>query len=166
MANCRSFSFFRSLPDKNGIAIPIGTNGNFDGHSLPYRNKATRFTQRKTLVFCSFPVEDGNNVRASDRINGTFDRHNLPYGGKEKFRKRRTLSFYAKLIKFLRTIRSFLPGGTWWEIRGLNQGDEEKISVMSAMHRLWILIAPDGLIVGIAFFALVVAAVNLHFLFY
>jgi fatty acid desaturase len=136
---------------------------------LPYRNKGIEFAQRKLLAFRACPAEEGDNVRVSvghsGRINGAFDMHDSVYGEKESLRGRRPLPLYKKLILLLRGIRSFLPGGAWWKIHGSNQGDEQKISVLAAMHRLWILIGADGFILGIAFFALIVAAVSLAFLF-
>lgn len=125
----------------------------------------------RRLSLCR-PCHTGNgDFRAStdSDINGTIDRNNgafetaLPHEGNKAITShpQENLSFqYEKLINVLRRIRSFLPGGSWWKMDGAIQDDHQQISFLSAMQRLWLLIAPDRLVIGIAFFALVVAALS------
>lgn len=92
----------------------------------------------------------------TDSTNGAFDAaspHDPPP-------QDNLLTLFEKLVQVLRLIRSFLPGGSWWRLHGVIQDDDQQISFLSAMQRFWPLIAPDRVIIGVAFFALVVAALS------
>lgn len=96
----------------------------------------------------------------TDSTNGAFDAaspHDPPP-------QDNLLTLFEKLVQVLRLIRSFLPGGSWWRLHGVIQDDDQQISFLSAMQRFWPLIAPDRVIIGVAFFALVVAAVSISHL--
>eukprot|EP00250_Pteridium_aquilinum_P008438 c17944_g1_i1 orf=506-2728(-) len=91
--------------------------------------------------------------------NGAFDTA-LPHEACSSCPQDKLLIWYEKLVRVLRSIRSFLPGGTWWKLHGVIQDDKQQISFWSAMQRFWPLVAPDRVIIGIAFFALVLAALS------
>lgn len=63
-----------------------------------------------------------------------------------------------QLLAVWKSIRSVLPGGSWWRVQDVIKDEQERISFWSLMQRLWILVVPDKLVIGIAFFALIVAA--------
>ncbi|KAK9108201.1 hypothetical protein Syun_024212 [Stephania yunnanensis] len=58
-------------------------------------------------------------------------------------------------------LRSVIPGGTWWELpHHVELGDAEPVTVVSALRRMWDLVAQDRWVVLVAFVGLVVAAVR------
>ncbi|KAK9117283.1 hypothetical protein Sjap_016230 [Stephania japonica] len=66
--------------------------------------------------------------------------------------------------RWIEVLRSALPGGTWWELPGhVDVGDAEPVTVVSALRRMWDLIAQDRWVVFVAFVGLVVAAVQTVF---
>ncbi|KAH7446526.1 hypothetical protein KP509_01G060800 [Ceratopteris richardii] len=68
--------------------------------------------------------------------------------------------FFGNLAPLLVSIRSFLPGGSWWKLHGFIDDSSCQTSFMSAMQRFRPLMAPDAILIGAAFVALIVAAVR------
>lgn len=65
-------------------------------------------------------------------------------------------------------LRDVLPGGSWWDLEQIegakgsaevwNSG-KKGLSVSAALHRMWMLVANDRLVILVAFTCLVIAAV-------
>ncbi|KAH7446527.1 hypothetical protein KP509_01G060800 [Ceratopteris richardii] len=68
--------------------------------------------------------------------------------------------FFGNLAPLLVSIRSFLPGGSWWKLHGFIDDSSCQTSFMSAMQRFRPLMAPDAILIGAAFVALIVAALS------
>ncbi|BFI25167.1 protein MpABC4 [Marchantia polymorpha subsp. ruderalis] len=67
---------------------------------------------------------------------------------------------FYQLRRIWQAFLSILPYGSWWNVGDRVENDKASITFISAMHRLWELISPDKLVIGTAFFALVVAALS------
>lgn len=67
---------------------------------------------------------------------------------------------FQHLLEFFKTLRSLLPGGSWWKVHDAVQDEQQQVSFVCAMQRLWHLVAPDRLVIGVAFLALIVAALS------
>ncbi|XP_047267743.1 ABC transporter B family member 26, chloroplastic isoform X6 [Capsicum annuum] len=68
-----------------------------------------------------------------------------------------------KLVEWIRFVRNVFPGGNWWRFSSENVdvgGTAKPVTVVHALHRMWKLIAKDGLLVFAAFTALIVTAVK------
>ncbi|XP_072999407.1 ABC transporter B family member 26, chloroplastic [Typha latifolia] len=64
---------------------------------------------------------------------------------------------------FLERLRSVLPGGSWWRLEDEEQSDDGRkrsISVVAALHRMWVLVAKDRWVIFVAFASLVCAALS------
>ncbi|PHT50130.1 hypothetical protein CQW23_09877 [Capsicum baccatum] len=68
-----------------------------------------------------------------------------------------------KLVEWIRFVRNVFPGGNWWRFSSENVdvgGTAKPVTVVHALHRMWKLIAKDGLLVFAAFTALIITAVK------
>ncbi|XP_047267742.1 ABC transporter B family member 26, chloroplastic isoform X5 [Capsicum annuum] len=68
-----------------------------------------------------------------------------------------------KLVEWIRFVRNVFPGGNWWRFSSENVdvgGTAKPVTVVHALHRMWKLIAKDGLLVFAAFTALIVTALS------
>lgn len=58
-------------------------------------------------------------------------------------------------------VRNVFPGGNWWRLDVDDVGVTAKpVTVVRALHRMWELIAQDGLLILAAFTALIITAVR------
>ncbi|KAK6928385.1 ABC transporter-like, ATP-binding domain, partial [Dillenia turbinata] len=63
-------------------------------------------------------------------------------------------------------LKSFFPGGSWWDLSGHEEIDEgvlektKKNTVLAAVERMWALIGDDRWVVFVAFGSLIVAAIS------
>ncbi|KAI5058685.1 hypothetical protein GOP47_0026855 [Adiantum capillus-veneris] len=109
----------------------------------------------KRLSLCCTAVGNphvSGESRFSDSGNGSYDSCSSTHqSDKERL-------FIERLVSALKSIQSVLPGGSWWKVHGVIQDDSSQISFVSAMQRFWPLVAPDKLIISVAFLALVLAA--------
>ncbi|XP_052195541.1 ABC transporter B family member 26, chloroplastic-like [Diospyros lotus] len=63
------------------------------------------------------------------------------------------------------SIRSILPGGSWWSLSALTEeGEKTKaakpVTVFLALRRIWVLVSDDGWVICVAFASLVIAALS------
>ncbi|MCD9641123.1 ABC transporter B member 26, chloroplastic [Datura stramonium] len=68
-----------------------------------------------------------------------------------------------KLVKWIEFVRNVFPGGNWWRLSSedVDVGATAKpVTVVRALHRMWELIAEDGLLIFAAFTALIVTALS------
>ncbi|KAM3394692.1 ABC transporter B family member 26, chloroplastic isoform X1 [Capsicum galapagoense] len=68
-----------------------------------------------------------------------------------------------KLVEWIRFVRNVFPGGNWWRFSSENVdvgGTAKPVTVVHALHRMWKLIAKDGLLIFAAFTALIVTALS------
>lgn len=100
--------------------------------------------------------KDAGFFNSTDSHNGAFDAA-LP---QEPSRQDKPSNVFENVVRTLQSLRAFLPGGTWWRLHGVIQDDDRQISFLSAMRRFWPFVAPDVVIVGVAFLALIVAALS------
>ncbi|KAJ8439636.1 hypothetical protein Cgig2_021648 [Carnegiea gigantea] len=71
-----------------------------------------------------------------------------------------SIGFASQWVIF---IRSVLPGGPWWNLRDSCEertDDVKSISIVSALRRIWALIADDKWVVFAAFASLAIAAIS------
>ncbi|CAN4118085.1 unnamed protein product [Withania somnifera] len=88
----------------------------------------------------------------SSSINGYSSAQEYPKGHSRE-----------KLVKWIHFVRNLFPGGNWWRLssEGIDVGATVKpVTVVRALHRMWELIAEDGLLVFAAFTALIFTALS------
>ena len=64
------------------------------------------------------------------------------------------------LARVLRRLAKFLPGGSWWEIGGGQNEEQRNVTLRRTFERMWELVAPDRLLLAMAFIFLVSSAVG------
>ncbi|XP_008807453.1 ABC transporter B family member 26, chloroplastic isoform X1 [Phoenix dactylifera] len=78
--------------------------------------------------------------------------------------------FRERLVSGLVILRSFLPGGSWWNLeleeeegRGGEEAKSDRkkgVSVIGALRRMWMLVANDRWVIFLAFTCLMIAALS------
>lgn len=64
-------------------------------------------------------------------------------------------------VKWMEFVRNVFPGGNWWRLDVDDVGVTAKpVTVVRALHRMWELIAQDGLLILAAFTALIITALS------
>ncbi|XP_009775302.1 ABC transporter B family member 26, chloroplastic [Nicotiana tabacum] len=64
-------------------------------------------------------------------------------------------------VKWMEFVRNVFPGGNWWRLDVDDIGITAKpVTVVRALHRMWELIAQDGLLIFAAFTALIITALS------
>ena len=157
------------------MAFPLCCNANFQpcfGSSSHYERQF-HFINRQNLRFSRNSVVLISSERISHRlaplksssINGFSVETNL-----EHFEEGHTVEnvdLRERIRKWIDSIRSVLPGGSWWSF-----SDDVEVKLMAkpvtvwrALSRMWQLIAKDHLVIFAAFSTLIVAAVSPFFSF-
>ncbi|KAG0609145.1 hypothetical protein M758_8G161500 [Ceratodon purpureus] len=90
--------------------------------------------------------------------NGAYDSTGIEGNGSALHAERQT--FLSRLVLFWKTLQTFLPNGSWWNVIERKHQRAFNITFTGAMSRLWVLVSPDKLIIGFAFTALVIAALS------
>ena len=64
------------------------------------------------------------------------------------------------LARVLRRLGKFMPGGSWWDMGGGQDEEQRRATLRRTFERMWELVAPDRLLLAMAFFFLVSSAVG------
>lgn len=96
-------------------------------------------------------------LKSASSING-FSIQNAP----EVSRDRRNAELFERVRRWIGSVRTVLPGGSWWSF-----SDDvdvkllaKPVTVLQALIRMWHLVAQDRWVIFTAFATLIVAAVR------
>ncbi|KAK9119819.1 hypothetical protein Scep_017912 [Stephania cephalantha] len=142
-----------SLPNLNSLSLTVARSPplRLPRPSLPHRNP-----NRLNFAFTPQPHQLSRLAISTTRlsISPSKSASSVNAFASEGFAEERDRSWTE-------ILRSVLPGGTWWELpHHVELGDAEPVTVVSALRRMWDLIAQDWWVVLVAFVGLVVAALS------
>ncbi|MCO5592671.1 hypothetical protein L7F22_046674 [Adiantum nelumboides] len=157
---CPSTSWSRQRRKNSNGSVP-SSNTTFGIFCYPFlalpRELIVRNLASKRLRLCCTTVGNphaSGDSRFCESENGAYDScSSTLQSDKER-------PFFDRLVSVLKSIQSVLPGGSWWKVDGVVQDDPRQTSFVSAMQRFWPLVAPDKVIISVAFLALVLAALS------
>nr|PNR33867.1 hypothetical protein PHYPA_023683 [Physcomitrium patens] len=156
----------RSLRDRVSVVPKRGTTDSLasnSSHSLSGCNGSglSEVVRRKVHPcrhVCN-AADNGALYSSADlSANGSYDSKGHEGNGSVVHAEEQ--SFLLRLSLFWKAIRSFFPNGSWWRVIERQHQRAHNITFTGAMQRLWVLISPDKLIIGLAFAALVIAALS------
>lgn len=150
---------FEKLKDGITDLLPINTINSLDrwnGKGLPELGR--RKVHYHPSVRCA--ADSGALFSSADLgANGSYDfKKGKERNGSALYAEE--LAFVARIFLSLKTLKAFLPNGSWWQAIERQHQRTFNITFTGAMSRLWVLVSPDKLIIGFAFTALVIAALS------
>lgn len=81
-------------------------------------------------------------------------------GGNGAFQEEFTSGFFKQLSSEIALVQSFLPGGSWWKVVHAVNDQNQGVTLITALRRIWMLIAPDKIVLFASFSALMMAAIS------
>lgn len=81
-------------------------------------------------------------------------------GGNGALQEDFTSGLFQQLSREFTVVLSFLPGGSWWKVGDAVEDENRGVTLITALRRIWTLIAPDKIVLIAAFSSLVMAAIS------
>lgn len=148
---------YRSQRRSVHLSLLISPNARFPLRSNLLEHSSSSF--RRKPILSNNPKFAVARVNAGAGINGEIAALEAD-GSNGALQEDFTSGFFQQLSREFAVVLSFLPGGSWWKVGDAVEDDSRGVTLITALRRIWALIASDKIVLFAAFSTLLMAAIS------